>query len=64
VANNFDWSKIFELARADRVQSATVSFMITRAQRARLRELGYSDEAISTMTPEEAHRILDQQWLI
>jgi len=60
MVDNFDWSKIFDLARFDRVQSAAVSFMITRVQRERLRALGYSDEAISTMTPEEAHQIVEQ----
>jgi len=32
--------------------------MITLAQKQQLRELGYSEAAISAMTPEEAHRIL------
>ena len=35
-----------------------VSLIITQAQRAQLRERGYSDEAIHTMTPAEAHRHL------
>ncbi len=35
-----------------------VSLIITQAQRALLRERGYSDEAIRTMTPAEAHRHL------
>jgi len=38
--------------------SAPVSLMITRAQRAMLREIGYSDDDIRTMTPAEAHRNL------
>ena len=37
---------------------ASVSFMITNARRVALRELGYSDQQIRTMTPVEAHRIL------
>jgi hypothetical protein len=44
--------------RASR-DSARVSLMITSAQKARLRELGYSDDAIFHMKPEEAHKILD-----
>ena len=38
--------------------SLAVSLMITRQQRSRLRELGFSDEDIRTMTPAEAHRHL------
>ena len=37
---------------------AGVPFMITAAQNAKLRGLGYSDGAIAEMTPEEAHKIL------
>jgi hypothetical protein len=37
---------------------AEVPFMITTAQKAQLRELGYSDAAIANMRPEEAHKIL------
>lgn len=33
----------------------TVSLMITNQQRAALRELGYSDEAVRLMTPAKAH---------
>lgn len=35
-----------------------VSLMITSRQRAELRELGFSDEAIREMTPAEAHEKL------
>ena len=35
-----------------------ISLIITRAQRALLRERGYSDETIHTMTPAQAHRHL------
>ena len=42
--------------RAD--PAARVSFMITLSQKRRLRELGYSEAAISAMTPEVAHQIL------
>jgi hypothetical protein len=42
-------------------QTAQVSFMITLAQKRQLRQLGYDEAAISAMTPDDAHRILDQQ---
>jgi hypothetical protein len=38
--------------------SARTSFMITLAQKQQLRQLGYSEAAISAMTPQDAHRIL------
>lgn len=37
---------------------AGVSLLITRQQKADLRERGYSDEQIRGMKPEEAHRVL------
>ena len=37
---------------------ARVSFFITQAQKAQLREKGYSDDEIAQMKPAEAHRIL------
>jgi len=37
---------------------AGVSLMITRLQKANLRALGYTDEQIRDMKPEEAHRVL------
>jgi hypothetical protein len=37
---------------------AQVSFFITKAQKAQLREKGYSDDQIAQMKPAEAHRIL------
>jgi hypothetical protein len=36
-------------------RTAQVSFMITAAQRAALRERGHTDEQIRSMTPAEAH---------
>jgi hypothetical protein len=35
-----------------------VSFLITQAQKLKLRELGVGDEEIRNMKPDEAHRIL------
>jgi hypothetical protein len=35
-----------------------VSFLITKSQKAQLRERGYSDDDIAQMKPEEAHKIL------
>jgi hypothetical protein len=43
---------------ADAGAPAQVSLIITRAQRASLRTIGYSDEDIRNMTPAEAHRNL------
>jgi hypothetical protein len=47
--------------RGASLNSARVAFMITRSMKARLRELGYSDDAIAHMTPEEAHRTLSER---
>jgi hypothetical protein len=33
-------------------------FIITNAQKEKLRAIGYNDDAISKMTPEQAHRNL------
>jgi hypothetical protein len=41
--------------------AAEVSFMITLAQKQRLRALGHDEAAISAMTPQQAHRILRLQ---
>ena len=38
--------------------STGVSFLITHHQKAELRERGFTDDQIRTMTPEEAHRLL------
>jgi len=35
-----------------------MSFFITKAQKAELRRLGYSEEQIRAMKPEEVHRAL------
>jgi hypothetical protein len=40
-------------------QTAKVSFMITLAQKDRLRQLGHDEAAINAMTPQDAHRILN-----
>lgn len=39
-------------------EPAGISFMITQQEKAKLRGLGYSDEEIRHMKPEEAHRAL------
>jgi hypothetical protein len=46
------------LGSASAQASAQVPFMITTAQKQRLREMGYDDEAIRSMTPETAHKLL------
>lgn len=38
-------------------EEAQVSLMITRAQKQRLRDMGYSDADIANMTPEQAHKL-------
>ena len=38
--------------------STGVSFLITHHQKAELRDRGFTDDQIYTMTPEEAHRLL------
>jgi hypothetical protein len=45
-------------AISEQVQSTQMPLMITLAQKARLRELGYDDAAINEMTPHQAHKVL------
>jgi len=47
-----------ELVRDEEHAGVSVSLMVTRAQRATLRERGYTDEQIRDMRPEDAHRAL------
>jgi hypothetical protein len=62
MADNFDWTKLLDIDGIVNTQPprtpASVGFMITQEQKARLRDLGYSDAVISAMTPEDAHRLL------
>jgi hypothetical protein len=62
MTDNFDWTKLLDLDGLVNTgpprMSASVPFMITQAQKARLSDLGYSDAVISAMTPEDAHRLL------
>jgi hypothetical protein len=59
-----DWSALFDVSglfntSADAAPSTgAMPFMITKAQKAKLLELGYDEEAIAQMTPEQAHRLL------
>lgn len=49
------------LGRAEEAQpdaAPTLALMITRAQRLRLRALGFTDQDIHAMSPAEAHRHL------
>jgi len=50
-----------EPVSSDSDKSAQVSFFITKAQKTKLHELGYSDEQIAQMKPTEAHKILGLQ---
>ena len=43
---------------ADKEAETGMSFFITKAQKAELRRLGYSEEQIREMKPEDAHRAL------
>jgi hypothetical protein len=62
MADEFDWTKLLDVDGLVNTEQpatpASVLFMITQAQKARLRDLGYSDAVISAMTPEEAQRML------
>ena len=62
MTESFDWTEFLDLDGLVNTEpagtTASVPFIITQAQEARLRELGYSDAGISTMTPEDAHRSL------
>ena len=62
MADNFDWTKLLDMDGLVNTQPprtlASVSFMVTQEQKARLRDLGYSDAVISAMTPEDVHRLL------
>lgn len=46
-------------AAAPVAAAPAVSLMITNHQRTRLRQLGFSDEAVRLMTPAEAHERLE-----
>ena len=62
MTDNFDWSKLLDmdgLVNTGPTRTpASVAFMIPQEQKARLRDLGYSDAVISAMTPEDAHKLL------
>jgi cytoskeletal protein CcmA (bactofilin family) len=47
-----------EARETDETKEPNVSFFITQAQKAELRERGYSDDDIALMIPTVAHRIL------
>ena len=44
--------------RADKEPETGISFIITKAQKAELRQRGYSEDQIHEMKPEDAHRAL------
>jgi hypothetical protein len=51
--------RVFEASMTAHKEAETgMSFIITKAQKAELRRLGYSEEQIREMKPEEAHRAL------
>jgi hypothetical protein len=54
-----DAQRIFQASMtADKEAETGMSFFITKAQKAELQRLGYSDEQIREMKPEDAHRVL------
>jgi hypothetical protein len=53
-----DTKAIIEMESKERAHQVHVSLMITRAQKIRLREMGYDDVAIRNMTPAQAHKAL------
>ncbi len=58
-----DFSTLFDrgdlLRLTEEPKHAAISFLITLAQKERLREMGYSDAAIFEMAPAKVHAILD-----
>jgi len=50
--------RIFEPSTAHKEAETGMSFFITKAQKAELQRLGYSEEQIREMKPEDAHRAL------
>jgi len=54
-----DAQRVFRASMtADKEAKTGMSFFITKAQKAELRRLGYSEEQIHEMKPEDAHRAL------
>jgi cytoskeletal protein CcmA (bactofilin family) len=58
-ASNSPQSESQEEMETGESKEAGLSFLVTRAQKAELRELGYSDNDIALMIPTVAHRILE-----
>ena len=54
----FDLGGLAQTSAPQVPSTVSVPLMITRAQKAKLRDIGYSDAVISTMTPEDAQRLL------
>jgi hypothetical protein len=52
------YEAILQRLAARKPPTTAVSFLITHHQKAELRERGFTDDQIHTMTPEEAHRLL------
>jgi hypothetical protein len=50
--------RTFQAAMTEHKAETGVSFIITKAQKAELRQRGYSEEQIREMKPEDAHRAL------
>ena len=57
-ANSSSLSKSHEAIETGEAKEMELSFFVTQAQKAQLRERGYSDDDIALMIPTVAHRIL------
>lgn len=57
-ANLLDFSDLIPTTLMPDSTPDQISFIITQAQKANLRALGYDDEVIRLMKPEEAHSLL------
>ena len=53
-----DRQRVLDASMTPHEAETGMSFFITKAQKAELRRLGYTEEQIREMTPEDAHRAL------
>ena len=53
-----DFSNLIPTAEASNAPAQQISFFITRAQKEQLLEMGFEEEEIREMKPEDAHKFL------
>jgi hypothetical protein len=53
-----DGQRVFDASLTPHEAETGMSFFITKAQKAELRRLGYTEEQIRDMKPEDAHKVL------